>query len=169
MEEKLSEKEIIRKVQKGEINYFEYFVKKYSRIIFSFVFKKIQNEQDTNDIVQNAFIKMYKALDKFDPNLSFYPYLFTITKNELVNYYRKKELYLPLNENIIHHDPPFIDEKTFLRDLIQNLKKDYQKVIQLLAEGYSYKEISQKLNKPINTVKTWIRRAKTQIKYYEKE
>ncbi len=165
----LSEKEIIEKIQKGEINYFEYFVKKYSRIIFSFVFKKIRSDQDANDIVQNAFIKMYKALDRFDSNLSFYPYLFTITKNELVNYYRKKEIYLPLNENIIQHDSPFIDEKTFLRDLIQNLKKDYQKVIQLLAEGYSYKEISQKLNKPINTVKTWIRRAKFQIKYHEKE
>lgn len=164
----LSEKEIIRKIQQGEINYFEYFVKKYSRIIFSFVFNKIRNEQDTNDIVQNAFIKMYKALDKFNPDLSFYPYLFTITKNELVNYYRKKELYLPLNENIIQNNTLAIDDGTFLGDLIKNLKKDYQKVIQLLAEGYSYKEISQKLNKPINTVKTWIRRAKKQIKYYEK-
>lgn len=167
--EQLSEKEIIRKIQKGEINYFEHFVRKYSSIIFSFVFKKIRNVQDTNDIVQNAFIKMYKALDRFDPNLSFYPYLFTITKNELVNYYRKKESYLPLNENIIQHDSPLINERTFLRDLIQNLKKDYQKVIQLLAEGYSYKEISQKLNKPINTIKTLIRRAKFQIKYHEKE
>lgn len=161
--EELSEKQIIEKIKQGQIDYFGYLVKKYSRIIYFYVKQKVDNEDDADDIVQNTFIKAYKAVDKFDENKNFYPFLFVITKNEIAQFYRTRKKHIRLDEKI-SIETNATEEQNNIKELIFRLKPDYQKVISLFIEGYSYLEISRKLNKPINTVKTLIRRAKIQIK-----
>ncbi len=168
--EELSEKEIITKIKGGEIDYFSSLVKRFSRIIYYYTKKKIQNEHDIADVVQNTFIKAYKSIDRFDLKKTFYPYLFTIVKNEIAEYYRKKKNHIKLTEDAAFYEQSFGDEDDFQK-LLDNLKGEYKKVLTLYyAEGYSYKEISQKLNKPINTIKTLLYRAKNELKeVYEKK
>ncbi len=160
--EGLSEKEIIKKIKDGEINYFEYFVKRYSKVVYFYVLVRVNRKSaDAEDIIQNAFIKMYKAIDRFDENRPFYPYFFTIVKNETKEFWRRNKKDLPLKEEVAYEDE---EESLELDYLLKSLRPEYKKVLKLyFEEGYSYREIAKKLGKPINTIKTLIRRAKKQV------
>jgi RNA polymerase sigma-70 factor (ECF subfamily) len=168
--EELSEKEIISRIKNGEIDYFGHLMKRFSKIIYFYTKKKIRDEHDVTDIVQNSFIKAYKGLDKFDSKKAFYPFLFTILKNEIADFYRKKKYDSKITEQTASYEEKFIDETQDFESLINKLKPEYQTVIKsYYIEGYSYKEIAVQLDKPINTVKTLIRRAKDEFKkHYEK-
>lgn len=169
MQQDLSEKELIKLIRNGEINYFEIFVNKYTKIVFYYVLKRVRSHQDSQDIVQSAFIKAYKALDKFDTNKAFYPWFFTIVKNEINDFYRKNKSHEELNEEIVHEFLPQ-DEELDFNLLVGDIKPEYKKVLELyFRDGYSYEDIAKRLGKPLNTVKTLIRRAKEQVaKNYEK-
>lgn len=156
----MTEREIIKKIKAGEINLFEVFVKKYSSKMHFYIQQRVRRREDAADILQNSFIKAYKALDRFDEKKPFYPYFFSIVKREIVDFYRKNAnlLYIPdIQELPIYYE----DVKEDID--ISDLKDKYRKVLQLLIEGYSYKEIANKLHKPINTIKTLIRRAKLEM------
>lgn len=164
----LPEKEIIQKIQNGEINYFELLVKKYSQILLRYTKIKTENEQDSHDIVQNSFIKSYKAINRFDLQKPFYPFIFTILKNEISEFYRKNRKHFQLNEDIAQNNNE--DNNLSIEYIFQKIKKQYKEVLELYyIQGFSYKEISDKINKPINTIKTLLRRAKMEAKeIYEK-
>ena len=159
-----SEREIILKIKQGEINYFEFFVKKYSGIALRFAVKKTGNIHDAEDIVQNSFIKIYKAMDRLDENQQFYDYFFSILKNELIEFFRKKRKTEPLPDNLFSPE----NNSYLTYSFFDKLKLKHKQVLQLYADGYSYEEIAKKLKKPINTVKTLIRRARLEAKKYAK-
>ncbi len=164
--EELSETEIIKQIKKGNINYFEVLVNKYSKIVYFYVLKRVRNAPDSEDIVQNAFIKAYRGIDGFDLKQSFYPWFFTIVKNEIIEFVRKNKAHFELSEEI-----PAVEEQADEFDsLMRGLKAEHKKVLELyFRDGYSYIDIAKKLNKKINTVKTLIRRAKEGVKKnYEK-
>lgn len=159
-----SEKELIVKIKQGEINYFEFFVKKYSRIALRFAIKKTGNIHDAEDIVQNSFIKIYRAMERLDENQQFYPYFFSILKNEIIEFFRKNRKTESLPENLF--SPENNSDLTY--SFFDKLKNIHKQVLQLYADGYSYNDISKKLKKPINTVKTLMRRARLEAKKYAK-
>lgn len=160
--EEVSEEEIIRKIKRGEINYFEFLVNKYSRLVYFYALKKVANREDAEDIVQNAFVKAYKGIDRFDLKQKFYPWFFTIVKNEINEFFRKNKTHSKLDEEMAED----VKEEGFgFEYLIKDLKPEYKQVLQLyFEEGYSYQEIAEKIEKPINTVKTLIRRAKDAVR-----
>lgn len=159
----LTEKEVIIKIKSGFINYYEVLVQKYSDILFYYTLRKVNKREDAEDIVQNSFIKAYQALDHFDRSQPFYPYLFTILKHEIVEFYRKHTPTIPLDDQQISSESTDGSDRI---NLLSHLKKDYQLVLQLYIEGYTYQEISVKMRKPINTVRTLIRRAKLELKHH---
>lgn len=161
----LSGKDIIRKIKNGEIDYYSYIVKKYTTLIYRFIERKLFEKDDTDDLVQNVFISFYKALGRFDENKPIKPYLFQIVQNELKMYFRSYKKSLPLNESIIGEDK---QEEFKMEDI--KLLNDQEKVIfQHIGEGYSYQEIAKLFKKPLNTIKSIIRRGRLKIKkIYEK-
>lgn len=159
--EELTEKEIIEKIQSGFIDYYEVLVKKYSDILFYYTVKKVNRKEDAEDIIQNSFIKAYKVLDHFDTSKTFYPYLFTILKHEIVEFYRKHTPTIPLDDQQFTTET---NQQTDMVTLLSDLKKDHQMVLQLYIEGYTYQEIASKMSKPINTIRTLIRRAKLELR-----
>lgn len=167
----LSEKEIIKKIKGGDIDHFSILVERFSRIIYFYVKKKLQNEPDIADIVQNSFIKAYKGISRFDTQKTFYPYLFTIVKNEIADYYRKRKQEVQLDEEKANYQQTFDDDVANFSGLLNDLRAEYKTVITLYyLDGYSYKEIAEKNGKPINTIKTLLRRAKEDLrKVYEKK
>lgn len=168
-QDNLSEKEIIGKIQNGEINYFEIFVKKYSQILYHYARKKLPCDSDAEDVVQNSFIKIYKKIDKFDTSKSFYPFIFTVLKNEISDFYRKYQKKFELNENLKTRDYSNIEAKIDVDFLFSKIKPEYKNILDLYyLQGLSYNEIAGKIKKPINTVKTIIRRAKIEARsHYE--
>lgn len=166
----LSDKEVITRVKNGEIDYFYYIVKKYTVQILTFVTKKLSNREDAEDIVQNSFLHFYKAINRFDQNKQIQPYLYQIVRNELKMLWRSRKITISLDEKIVADKE---QEDLDIEDIERHLNKlplEQKKTLQLVSEGYSYKEIAKNLKRPLNTVRTIIRRARlqlTKIKGYE--
>ncbi len=165
----MSDKEIILKIKNGEINYFEIIVKKYTSKIYTLIKTKISNKEDIEDLVQNTFIKFYKAIDRFNENLPILPYLYQIAKNEIKIFYRSKKDFLSLDEKFYfqsdHVKDRIDDFDIYYNDenYLKNLKSEEKEMIIMISEGFSYKEIAKKFKKPLNTVKSMIRRARKKL------
>jgi RNA polymerase sigma-70 factor, ECF subfamily len=62
----MTDKEVILKIKSGEINYFEFLIKKYSHFLYQYLFLKIKNKDDCEDLLQEIFFSFYKNLSHFD-------------------------------------------------------------------------------------------------------
>lgn len=170
----LSDKDIVRKIKEGQINYFSHIVKKYTKPIFSYVRSKLFDKDETEDIVQDSFFKFYKAITRFDENRPILPYLYQIARNELKMYFRSHKDTVQLNELTAQEkkgDEYSPEDVSDAWSLVSELPQTEQKALHWLADGYTYAEIAKRLEKPVNTVKTIVRRARLQlhkIKHHEK-
>ena len=62
----LHDKEIIKKIKNGEIDFYSYIVKKYTTQIYQYIKAKLFKKEEVDDLVQNVFISFYKAIENFD-------------------------------------------------------------------------------------------------------
>lgn len=161
----LTDEKVISSIKEGEIEAFSYIVKKYTQPIFRFINGKVFDKQEVDDIVQNIFLSFYKAINRFDEKKSILPYLYEIARNELKMYYRSRKQTLPLSDNlVVKEDDVSQDMREFeVNELIKKLPADQQKALVLAAEGYSYQDIAKRLKKPLNTIRTIIRRGRMKI------
>ncbi|QQG44469.1 MAG: RNA polymerase sigma factor [Candidatus Roizmanbacteria bacterium] len=173
--EELPDKEIVIRIKRGEIEYFSHIVNRYTSIILNYINSKLFDKTEVDDIVQNIFLKFYKAIDGFDESRPVLPYIFEIAKNEMKMYFRSRKKTVQLDERIAVADQKdFPVEEDNIDELLQFVNEDQRKALKLLLDGYSYKEISKEINKPLNTIRTLIRRARLKIsasqrmKKYEK-
>lgn len=153
---------IIRRIQEGDINKFEELVEKYSPKIRSFISARLFDKSHGDDIVQNSFIQFYKSLERFDITKPVYPYLLQIARNELYMFFRKNHSTVSLDDNLTHATTELAYEDP-IETIVSGLKSDNKDALLWFAEGYSYEEIAKKLKKPLNTVRTLIRRARLYI------
>ena len=165
----ISEKELIARIQNGEIDLYSYFVNKYTRLAFFYVRKKVFNPEDAKDIVQNAFINTYKAIERIDADRTFYPYFFSVLKNEVNQFFRNHRNNMELLDDMVASYE--VDTGLDLSFAFAQIKPLSREVLELYyVEGFSYKDIAVKTGRPINTVKTLIRRAKSEVKkIYERK
>lgn len=167
----MTDEVVIGRIQMGDIDFFSFLVKKYSKKIQSFVTSKLFKKEEADDIVQTSFIQLYKSLSRFDKKKPIYPYLMQITRNELYMYFRKNKKTVSLNDEVEHVKE--VDEYNGDREeLLTGLHAEQKNALLWFLDGYSYKDISKRLNKPLNTVRTIIRRARLFVKKntsYEKK
>lgn len=158
-----SDQETIIRIKNGEIDNFSYIVKKYTQRILNYVNRKLYNKDDVEDVVQNAFLHFYQAIDNFDEDKPILPYLFQIVKNEIKMYLRSRKKTVTLDESIVVQEEAKLIDTADVSELLKSLSSVQRKVLQWVSEGYSYQEIADRLKKPINTVRTIIRRARLQL------
>jgi|WetSurMetagenome_2_1015567.scaffolds.fasta_scaffold873335_1 RNA polymerase sigma-70 factor, ECF subfamily len=156
--------EVIKRIKQGEIDNFSFIIEKYSGKIVRYIKAKLFNKLDVDDLVQNTFVSFYKAIHRFDESKPIGPYLYKIAMNELKMYYRSHKTTVPLHEDseLFAHEGLF-----YIEDYGQDsktLSNEQKTVLELLQKEYSYKEIAQKIKRPINTVRTIIRRTRLQMK-----
>lgn len=135
---------------------------------------KIRDE-DAEDILQEVFIKTYENLNDFDQDLKFSSWIYRITYNHTISYYRKHKakmqtLSLEDNEVLIEKlrsefnltenvDKKILKEK--IQEFLSQLDKKYRDVLILkYLEDKDYNEISNILRKPPGTIATLLNRAK---------
>lgn len=159
----LSDKEVLLRIKQGEIDYFTYFVKKYTKQIHSFVSKKISKKEDVDDIVQISFLQLYKAISRLDQEKPVLPYLYQVVRNGMKMFWRSQKIMLPLDEKIVAEEKEEDMENEVIEKQLDSLPKEQKKAVKLVSEGYSYKEIAKFLSRPINTVRTIIRRARLKL------
>ena len=89
-ESKQEDFDAIKRVLEGDNSAYEFLQKKYKNLIYSLVKKMIKNDSDVEDLVQETFIKAYKALDKFKFNYSFSAWIYRIASNNTIDFLRKR-------------------------------------------------------------------------------
>ena len=179
----LTDEELVRLSVENKENFY-YLIKRYEKKLLSYI-NRITNitQQESEDILQDIFIKVYCNLNGFKQNLKFSSWIYRITRNEIINvHYKNKsrlqKLNLALNSNDIHHlsrlvnDASDPDHALILREkavkigeLLRKLPHKYREVLVLrYLEEKKYEEISDILRKPPGTVATLINRAKSKFK-----
>lgn len=131
------------------------------------------HDDEAADVIQAAFIKIYKNLNNFDKRLKFSSWAYRIIHNEAIDELRRHKhnqvstldgLEIPDNINLSEYVDKNLEKAKVTRAL-KELKDDYRQVLILrFFEQKEYKEISDILQKPIGTVGTMIDRAKKQFK-----
>lgn len=136
--------------------------------LFFYIKKRINSELDAEDLTQEVFYKLSKSKnDKVDNIKS---WVYTIAKNSIIDYYRKKKHFTEGVENLEHPEELFeadtIDELTnCIVPFIKQLPDDYQQVIRLSElENISQKEIAKKLNMNYTTVRSKVQRGRGKLK-----
>ncbi|NVJ88664.1 MAG: RNA polymerase sigma factor [Flavobacteriaceae bacterium] len=166
----------ISKAKAGNQAAFRFLLDYFWTDVYNYTLKSTKSENDSEDITIQAFSKAFDKITLYNEDYSFKTWLITIAKNVHVDNIRKRKIsiatetsreqeeraYLIADENPSPEDI-IIGEQNLaklLRD-IKFLKPKYQEVIQLrYFQELSYKEISDKINEPINNVKVKLLRAK---------
>lgn len=165
----VSDQEAILKIKNGEINYFTVIVARYTPEIKRYLLSRVDDLDDVSDLLQNSFISFYKVLNRFDENRPILPYLYVIARNEMKMHWRSLRRELRINEidepgTGSLHLQVTAEELIEAEALLKSLSPSHRLVLKLLAEGYTYEEIAKKVKRPINTIRTLIRRARLRLK-----
>ncbi len=151
-------KSIFLKIKKDDKKGIEELYSKYHKMVYGIAFSILKNKEDAEDIMQIVFAKI-QELDKTKlPEDKEMTWLYTLTKNETLNYLKKKKEELSLDtiyeiENKNNEIDEKIDYIEFNR-LIRKLNKKEQEIISLkILANFSFQEISELLNEPVGTVK----------------
>lgn len=141
-------------------------VKKISHRLFGYVFKLTKDEEDANDLVQDAFMKLWINREKVEFKKA-KSWLFTTAHNAFINFIKKSNRQERMEEGV---DIPVEAKNRFelqeIIDLAMKSLPELQKSIVLLRdlEGYNYKEIGDMLKLNESQVKVYLFRARKKIK-----
>jgi RNA polymerase sigma-70 factor, ECF subfamily len=152
-----SENEIVRNAVNGDVEAFGILYEKYLDAIFRYIYFRVSNSQDAEDLTGIVFMKAWEALPKFRLNgFPFSSWLYRIAHNVVIDFHRKKSSFSIEKVDEFAFDPQInllteIADKEQLRKLIYAvslLPDDQQQVIILrFVEGLSYKEIARIIGK----------------------
>lgn len=144
-------------------------VKVHADNVYRFILKNLRNEEDSKDVVQSAFEKLWINREQVQPEKS-KSYLFTIAYNQMIDHIRKqKRISLKdefaesaLGSGSIHHNA-----KRILDEALSKLSELQRSLVMLKDyEGYNYAEIGQITNLNESQVKVYLHRARLQLKAY---
>ncbi|OGY40909.1 MAG: hypothetical protein A2Y82_03510 [Candidatus Buchananbacteria bacterium RBG_13_36_9] len=155
----------------------EILIARYLKPIYGFVYKHTNLLNEAEDISQEVFVKVWRNLKKFDQNKSFKTWLFQIAKNTAIDFMRQKknipfsafetdEGDNPLTNSLIDQKPlptEIFDQKNLAEKLTESINKLSEKYRQVLDLHYNnqftFQEIAETLNEPVDTIKSRHRRA----------
>jgi RNA polymerase sigma-70 factor (ECF subfamily) len=121
-----------------------------------------------NDLLQETFLKALTYKDKFSQDTNFKAWVYTIMKNTFINDYRKEsksrnslsgsnsEFHLLIAKDKIYPSPESFYSSNEIEKSISMLEDEYRIPFQMFLDGYKYKEIADKLDLPLGTVKSRI-------------
>ena len=165
--------QLVELASAGDQQAFEYLFTRY-RDALTLLFEQRLGDRDmASDLLQETFIKVYLHLDQYSKSYTFGQWIYTIARNTLVDHIRRKAEDLPIDERFRppQATTPTPEESVIITQshnhfyaALEELSDEYREVIEMrFLEEYSYEEIAEKLGKPLNTIKTQIRRARAAI------
>ena len=149
--------EIFEKLRQGDKDRLNELYKKYNKLIYGIAFSILKNKEDSEDLVQIVFLKIFKIDKSKLPKKNESSWLYSLTKNETLNYLKKKTKDLNIDEiyNIAEEDKELnkiIDNDEYNK-IISKLNEQEQEIVSLkILSKLSFKEISLLLNLPMGTV-----------------
>jgi RNA polymerase sigma factor (sigma-70 family) len=144
-------------------------VNEYADNVFRFIMKNLRHEEDSRDVVQSAFEKMWINRADVD-NSKCKSYLFTVAYHQMIDHIRKaKRITLKdeFREDSRMYDKPVQNTKKILEQALGRLPETQRSLVLLKDyEGYSYEEIGKITGLNESQVKVYLHRARIQLKNY---
>ena len=166
-------RQLARLVLGGDTAAFEYLFDRYRDAIHRLFLQRTGNTEDADDLLQETFIKVYMNLHRYSPEYTFGQWLYTIARNTFIDYVRKRQDDLPIDEKFSSpaSNTPTPEESVInsqqrhqIELCIARLPENYRRLIRMrFFDEYSYEEIAVKLSLPLGTVKTQIPRARERM------
>jgi RNA polymerase sigma-70 factor (ECF subfamily) len=174
------DQELILQSKKGKMKAFQKLVEKYKRQAFFIALGLVGNRDDAYDLSQEAFIRVYANVKKFDPECRFFSWFYTILSNLCKNHLRNREVrnsYIKsvadnpessrLGQTSLSPDVLLEKNETNVRlwKEIARLPFEFREIIVLKHfQGFSYKSISEMLEIPVGTVMSRLYYARKKLK-----
>ncbi len=172
--------DLIARVLAGDSNLFSVLVGKYERLVFSYLLPQVRNLQEVEDLAQETFLRAYRHLAGFDTSRKFSVWLLAITRNLLVDRFRKNSQATAGQESyqeMLATQGPFPQvgdpqrqvemQEEFRRTFrnILDLPEDYKVPLMMrIMQDLSYDEIAENLELPLQTVKNRIFKARQMLR-----
>lgn len=165
----MDDRSAILNIRAGDIDAYRHIVDTYEPKIHGYIRSRLFDKDHADDLTQLVFVKFYKSLALFECDRPVLPYLYGIAATELKMFYRsqkKGRVSFDHADALMTHDTVESDLEVdeAVREALTHLTPDQRSAILMHADGYRYQEIAEKLKKPINTIRTLIRRARLAIR-----
>jgi RNA polymerase sigma-70 factor (ECF subfamily) len=98
-------RELLARISAGDRASFRFIVENYQNLLFDLALRLIGNRQDAEDLVQEAFVRIYRSLPSFDPERKFLNWAYSITLNLARNHLRRRSLVRFLSLGFVSDDP----------------------------------------------------------------
>jgi RNA polymerase sigma-70 factor (ECF subfamily) len=176
-----SDEQLVAEYLKGNKESLEILIRRYLKPLYNFAYRYVGNSREAEDITQEAFLRVWRNLKKFDQKKKFKIWAFAITKNLCVDFLRKKKTISfsdlegdrnnRLEETLADASPlpqEILERKDISRTVISALKKlpAAQRITLFLRfnDHFTFREIAESMGEPLHTVKSRHRRALIKLK-----
>ncbi|HKI90254.1 MAG TPA: RNA polymerase sigma-70 factor [Draconibacterium sp.] len=162
-----NDKRLVSRLRNDDVEAFDAIFQKYSDKLFRFSFSLLKNEEDSKEIVQEVFFRIWNKRHEIDSSKSFKSYLFTISYNLIIDQLRlklKEQQYRKFLQSYFNANSDEIENKVDFESLIKKLEivveelPNKRKQIYKLSreKGYSHKEIAEELGLSVKTIENQI-------------
>lgn len=185
--EQADDRDLVTRALEGRESAYRELLRRFRRPVFSIIYRMVRDRTVAEDLAQETFVKAFNNLDSYNPSYKFSSWLFKIANNHTIDHLRRARL----KTVSIHGSPHAADadeaeetritlestgespeEELMARELggeiegaIAQLRPEYRTAILLRhVEGRAYEEIAEIMDVPIGTVKTFIHRARSELK-----
>lgn len=157
MIDKIDDRKIAKNCQKGNLNEFGKLYDKYIKKIYNFIYYKTHHKETAEDLTSQTFIKALDNIKTFIPSKgSFVSWLYRIARNNVIDYYRKKErgtvdiydFWGLSSKTDIGYDIDMKEKLSQVKDYLKKLSFEQREIIIMrIWDNLSYKEISEIIKK----------------------
>ena len=182
-----TDQEVVALARHGQEAAYRELVRRYERPVFSLVYRMVRDRELAEDLAQETFVKALNAIESYRPEFKFSSWIFKIANNAAIDHLRRRELDTLSLDGSPHAETPEAIEATALqigdrqetaleeveaRELggeietaIARLRPEDRSCILLRhVDGRAYEEIAEILGLPLGTVKTYIHRARNELR-----
>lgn len=166
-----NERELVRKLKNGDKSSFEEVLDLYGNRLLKTCYLILNNKEESEDAVQETFIRVFKSIHKFKLQSSLYTWIYSIALNICRDILKRRKYDYSYEEYILGQGESTEEvvleriDREILREKLFSLPITYKEVLVLFYfEGLTIKEISQVLDEKEGTIKSKLSRGRTMLK-----
>lgn len=183
----VTDQDLVASAAKGSETAYRELLGRYQRPVFSLVYRMVRDREKAEDLAQETFVKVFNNIERYDPRYKFSSWIFKIASNLTIDAIRRREpdtvsldgsRYASTSDEIegsrIHVEDrgetpeEYVEAQELgsqIERAIAGLRIEYRTAIVLRhVEGRPYEEIAQIMDLPLGTVKTYIHRARGELR-----